>query len=72
METLDGRPTDRAALDSLVAQVRQVLAEEGQLTPARFKELTGLSRKHAIPLLEWLDAQRVTRRAGEVRVPFAG
>ena len=72
VETLDGRPTDRAALDALIAQVRQVLTEEGQLTPARFKELTGLSRKHAIPLLEWLDAQRVTRRAGEVRLPFGG
>ena len=72
VETLDGRPTDKAALDGLVAQVRQVLTDEGQLTPARFKELTGLSRKHAIPLLEWLDAQRVTRRAGEGRVPFAG
>lgn len=72
VETLDGRPTDKAALDALAAQVRQVLAEEGQLTPTRFKELTGLSRKHAIPLLEWLDAQRITRRAGEVRLPFAG
>ena len=32
-----------------------------------FKELTGISRKYAIPLLEYLDRQRVTRRNGEVR-----
>jgi selenocysteine-specific elongation factor len=33
-----------------------------------FKELTGLSRKHAIPLLEYLDRERVTRRAGNDRL----
>jgi hypothetical protein len=32
------------------------------------KELTGLSRKHVIPLLEYLDRERVTRRAGASRV----
>ena len=33
-----------------------------------FKELTGVSRKYAIPLLEYLDRERVTRRAGDERV----
>jgi selenocysteine-specific elongation factor len=33
-----------------------------------FKELTGISRKYAIPLLEYLDRQRQTRRAGDERV----
>ena len=42
-------------------------------TPARvdvatFKERFGLSRKYAIPLLEWLDRERVTRRVGDARV----
>jgi selenocysteine-specific elongation factor len=32
-----------------------------------FKEWTGVSRKYAIPLLEWLDRQRVTRREGDTR-----
>jgi selenocysteine-specific elongation factor len=32
------------------------------------KELTGLTRKHVIPLLEYLDRERVTRRAGADRV----
>jgi len=32
-----------------------------------FKEWTGVSRKYAIPLLEWLDRERVTRREGDVR-----
>jgi selenocysteine-specific elongation factor len=33
-----------------------------------FKELTGITRKYAIPLLEFLDRERVTRRAGDERV----
>jgi selenocysteine-specific elongation factor len=35
---------------------------------AAFKELTGLTRKHAIPLLELLDRERVTRKQGEIRI----
>jgi selenocysteine-specific elongation factor len=35
---------------------------------ARFKELTGLSRKYAIPLLEYLDRQRITRKEGDHRL----
>ena len=34
------------------------------------KERLGLTRKHLIPLLEWLDAQRVTRRVGGARAAF--
>ncbi len=33
-----------------------------------FKELTGITRKYAIPLLEYLDREKVTRRAGDERV----
>src|SRR5262249_15000457 len=35
---------------------------------ATFKERFGVSRKFAIPLLEYLDRERVTRRAGDVRL----
>jgi selenocysteine-specific elongation factor len=35
---------------------------------ASFKDRYGVSRKFAIPLLEWLDRERVTRRMGETRV----
>jgi selenocysteine-specific elongation factor len=35
---------------------------------AEFKTRYGLSRKYAIPLLEWLDRERVTRRVGEKRI----
>jgi selenocysteine-specific elongation factor len=33
-----------------------------------FKTKYGLTRKHAIPLLEWLDRERATRRVGSERV----
>jgi selenocysteine-specific elongation factor len=35
---------------------------------AMFKDRFGVTRKFAIPLLEWLDRERVTRRVGETRV----
>ena len=35
---------------------------------AAFKELTGLTRKHAIPLLELLDRDRVTRKQVEILI----
>jgi len=35
---------------------------------ARFKDMTGVSRKYAIPLLEYLDREHVTRRVGDERV----
>jgi selenocysteine-specific elongation factor len=55
-------------LGAMKAQVIALLAEKGELLPTDFKDLTGLSRRFAIPLLEWLDAQRITVRRGDVRV----
>jgi len=33
-----------------------------------FKELAGVSRKYAIPLLEYFDREKITRRAGDKRL----
>ena len=55
-----------SALRRLTAQLANL---RGTLMDvARFKELTGLSRKYAIPLLEYLDRQRVTRKQGDERL----
>ena len=35
---------------------------------AAFKDLAGVSRKYAIPLLEYFDREHVTRRAGDKRL----
>jgi len=43
--------------------------ERGPRLPiGTFKELTGVSRKYAIPLLEYLDREHLTRRVGDERV----
>jgi selenocysteine-specific elongation factor len=45
------------------------VTERGNKLPIPvFKELTGITRKYAIPLLEYLDRERVTRRVGDERV----
>jgi selenocysteine-specific elongation factor len=55
-----------------LADLRQKVAALKSTTPkidvARFKDMTGVSRKYAIPLLEYLDRERVTRRVGDERV----
>jgi selenocysteine-specific elongation factor len=57
---------------SALAELRKQLAAYKSKSPkidvGKFKELTGVSRKYAIPLLEYLDRERVTRRVGDERV----
>ncbi len=60
--------TDPGAIDTLRSALSAHFSEQDRLTPGDFKELTGLTRKAAIPLLEWLDKQRWTRRDGDARV----
>ena len=45
--------------------LRRFLSDKGK---TRGRRVTGLSRKYVIPLLEYLDRERVTRRAGGERV----
>ncbi len=52
-------------LDELVAKLK--VRESREFTVAEFKEITGLSRKYSIPLLELLDEMGVTRRKGNSR-----
>jgi selenocysteine-specific elongation factor len=56
---------------SALAELRRLVAGEKVKSPrmdvAAFKNLTGVSRKYAIPLLEYLDRERVTRRIGDIR-----
>jgi selenocysteine-specific elongation factor len=57
-----------SALEQLRKSVGAAKAQSPKIDVARFKELTGLSRKYAIPLLEYLDRERVTKRVGDERV----
>ncbi len=62
----------RDPLGTLKDQVRRRWPPGSRLEVAGFKELTGLSRKFVIPLLEYLDRERVTRRSGTDRLVLAG
>ena len=57
------------ALQEMRACLTEYKRQKGErISVPAFKELTGISRKYAIPLLEYLDRERVTRRAGDERV----
>jgi selenocysteine-specific elongation factor len=58
---------DRRALDALERTLRERFPPGAKIEVAELKQLTGLTRKHVIPLLEYLDRRRVTRRAGAAR-----
>jgi selenocysteine-specific elongation factor len=55
-------------LEALKQELRRRFPPGSKLDVATFKELTGLSRKYVIPLLEYLDRERLTRRSGNDRV----
>jgi selenocysteine-specific elongation factor len=57
----------RSALEQLRRELMAYKAKSPRIDVAKFKELTGVSRKYAIPLLEYLDRERVTKRVGDQR-----
>jgi selenocysteine-specific elongation factor len=56
------------ALDAIQDKLVAMLRERKEIGPGDIKDLLGISRKYAIPLLEFFDARRVTARVGERRV----
>ena len=68
VQIADGMVFHRDVLDELKQTVRGFKPERDRIDVSFFKEFAGVTRKHAIPLLEWLDRERVTRRAGNERV----
>jgi selenocysteine-specific elongation factor len=58
----------QTALEGLRGIIAGYKAQSVKIDVAKFKDLTGVSRKYAIPLLEYLDRERITRRVGDERV----
>ena len=56
------------SIEELKKKLTNYKQENSQIDVRDFKELTGLSRKYAIPLLEYLDRERITRRTGDLRL----
>lgn len=58
----------RSPMDQLKSDYVKLLAKDGKATPATFKDLTGLTRKFIIPLMEYFDATKLTIRVGDHRM----
>jgi len=58
----------QSALIDLRHKIAALKTTAPKIDVAGFKDMTGVSRKYAIPLLEYLDRERVTRRVGDERV----
>ena len=68
LERIGPRVYEAEQVQSLIVKVRAHLSAHGEMAPADFKEISGLTRRYAIPLLEWMDTQSVTKRSGAVRI----
>ena len=68
VKVAEGMVFHRDALEELKQSVQQQKEKRPKIDVAFFKDLAGVTRKHAIPLLEWLDREHVTRRVGSERV----
>ena len=58
----------RHALSEAENLLREHLSHNNEITAAEFRDLLGITRKHAIPLLEYFDTARITLRVGDKRV----
>jgi selenocysteine-specific elongation factor len=58
----------KEAMHILEQRYRKLLEQEGESSPATFRNLTGLSRKYIIPLMEYFDKTKLTIRVGDRRV----
>jgi selenocysteine-specific elongation factor len=58
----------RQAVEGLEQKIISFLRQHKELTPSQFKEISQVSRKFAIPLLEYFDGKKLTLRVGDKRV----
>ncbi len=58
----------RLAVEDLEQKTISFLQQNKELTPLQFKEISQVSRKFAIPLLEYFDGKKLTMRIGDKRV----
>jgi selenocysteine-specific elongation factor len=60
----------KTEIDGLVAKLKRFAenSTDKLIDVPKFKDIAGISRKYAIPLLEFFDRERITRRAGDKRL----
>jgi selenocysteine-specific elongation factor len=57
----------KAAMDDIIGRVRGFFDSHQEMGPQDFRDLTDLTRKFAIPVLEYLDKEKITMRIGDKR-----
>jgi len=67
VEIPDGMWSSRLKIEEIIADLKQYFAKSDDLSVVQFKDITGLTRKSAIPLLEYFDNQKITSRDGNNR-----
>ncbi|MFA5866672.1 MAG: selenocysteine-specific translation elongation factor [Actinomycetota bacterium] len=68
IQVADGVYLHEAAIVAAEAAARKLIEENGKMTVSEFKDKTGTTRKYAVPLLEYFDRQKITKRDGDYRV----
>lgn len=58
----------KETIDGLIEAVKEAINREGEIDAPGFKNLTGLTRKFSIPILEYLDRIKLTIRIGDKRI----
>ncbi len=58
----------KSVIEPLIDSVTDYIEKNGEIDAPSFKELTGLTRKFSIPILEYLDRIKVTMRIGDKRI----
>ncbi len=58
---------DAQVIAELKTKLLDYLKSFGEITTPRFKDMTGVSRKYTIPLLEYFDSENITIRIGDIR-----
>jgi selenocysteine-specific elongation factor len=66
---LDGIVFASGAVDEARRRVRTALRDRGTVTVADVRDLLGSTRKYVLPILNQLDAEGITRRRGDDRIP---
>lgn len=53
--------------DKMIGRLRDFYSKKNEMTVAEFRDILGTSRKYALPLLEYLDSNKITLRVGDIR-----
>jgi selenocysteine-specific elongation factor len=68
IDIAEGLWSSQLKIDGIAEKLKQYFVKSDKLSVVQFKDITGLTRKSAIPLLEYFDRQKITIRDGNNRL----